>query len=367
MNNSGVIPPSWISIGQPTNFRDVFYNNFSLKVGQIIKINYPDDKQNSNTNNITYDVITQDQFDDTRHTTVFSNCSMMNVFGGVADYTNYTLRPNIEDLLSFKLKDGPLKDTDFKKLLGSSVLLLCLGGAASNPIIIGSLKNPFLNQNPNYNKELKESKDKGHHLQFSFNGINFDINKFGEMKLNFFGPTNSQGVLRGSANDTEKGGVNNDDPNSSITGDTKASGSFIQIDKKGDITISSNASGDPEKPTRLIKITKDGTISVKVDDKNSLELKENQLHLQLQGGEALKVTDKDAAATLLLGSATVKAAIADQMKVLWANLKGQLDAFGFHVHPTTAPGSPTGVPTPPLTCPAWDPSIESNKLKFPNG
>lgn len=367
MNNSGVMPPSWLNMGQPVSFKDIFYNNFSLKVGQIIKVNYPDEKQNANTNVITYDVLAQDQVEDTRHTTIYYKCPIMNTFGGTADYTNYTLRPNVEDLLSFKLQNGPLKDSDFKKLLGSCVLLLCLGGTAANPVIIGSLKNPFLNQNPDYDKTLKESKNNGHFFKFSFNGINFDINKFGEMKLNFFGPTNSQGVLRGSSNDTEKGGLNNDDPNANIVGDQKASGSFIKIDKKGDITISSNASGDPEKPNRLIKIQKDGTISVKVDDKNALELKENQLQLQLNGGAALKISDKDAGATLLLGSATVKAAIADHMKQLWTNLKSQLDAFGFHTHPTTAPGSPTGVPAPPLTCPPWDPTIESNKVKFPDG
>lgn len=367
MSDSGVTVPSWLALGKTPNFKDIVYNNFSLKVGQVIKINYPDPAQTNSSTITTYDVLVQEQYNDSRHTTVYNKCALMDIFGGVADYSDFTLRANVEDLLSFKLKNGPLKESDFKKLLGSAVLLLCLGGTAANPIIVGGIKNPFFNQNPNYNKSLKNSKDLGHHLLKAFNGVSVDINKLGEFKLNFFGPTNSQGVLRGSAKDTEKGGVNNSDPNSSIVGDEKASGSFVQIDKKGDITISANASGDATKPNRVVKIQKDGTITVKVDDKNVLELKENQLQLQLQGGATLKLSDKDAGATLLLGNAAVKAAIADQMKILWGNLKGQLDAFGLHVHPTTAPGSPTGTPTPPLVCPAWNPSIESNHLKFPNG
>jgi len=369
MNDCGYVAPSWLKTEQEVTFKDVMYNNFSLKIGQILKINYPSESQGPDkTNTLSYDVLVQEQIGDTKHTTVYYNCIVAETFGGVADFLEYTFRPNLQDLLSFKLPQGPLKDSDLNKLLGSTVLIICLGGTAANPIIIGSVKNALLNKNPNYKDKIKDKKENGHFLNFSFNGITFNINKYGELFLNFFGPTNSQGVLRGSENDIEKGAQDPNNPNSNIIGDKNASNSFLKIDKKGDIIISANSSNDANKPNRFIKIQKDGTINITIDEKNSIQFKNNELKLNLNGGAALKLTDNDANATLLLGSATVKAAIADQMKILWANLKSQLDTWGAaHTHLSTAPATPSGPPVPPLICPPWNPSIESNKLKFPNG
>jgi len=366
MYDCGFVAPSWLTPEQQVSFKDVMYNNFNLKVGQILKINYPDETQNPDkTNTITYDVLVQEQINDTKHTTVYYNCTIIDQFGGVADFFEYTYRPNVQDLLSFKLPQGPLKDAQLNKLLGSMVLILCLGGTAANPIIIGGIKNALLNKNPDYKTKIKDKKENGHFLNFSFNGITFNINKFGELFLNFLGPTNSQGVLRGSENDIEKGASDPNNPNSNIVGDKKASNSFLKIDKTGDITVSSSNTNDPEKPNRFIKIQKDGKIIINIDEKNTIEFKEKQIEMKLDGGAGLKITDKEGNTTTLLGNAAVKAAIADHMKTLWNQLKGKADAFDAHTHSTGM--GPSGPPTPMMQCPAWDPKIESNKLKFPDG
>jgi len=366
MNSTGYVAPSFLSTEQPVSFKDVMYNNFSLKVGQILKVNYPSESESPDkTNTITYDVLVQEQIGDTKHTTVYYSCPVSDFLGGVGDFFEYTLRPNVQDLLSFKLTQGPLKDAELSKLLGSMVLILCLGGTVANPIIIGGIKNALLNKNPNYKTKIKDKKDNGHFLNFSFNGITFNINKFGELFLNFFGPTNSQGVLRGSDNDIEKGASDPSNPNSNIIGDKNASNSFLKIDKKGDITVSASNTNDSEKPNRYIKIQKDGKIIVNIDDKNTIEFKEKQIEMKLDGGAGLKISDKDGNTTTLLGNAAVKAAIADHLKILWNQFKAKCDAFDLHVHPTGM--GPSGPPNPVLQCPAWDSKIESNKLKFPDG
>ena len=366
MQNNGYVAPSFLFTEQPISFKDVMYNNFSLKVGQILKINYPQDNDSSaNTAIITYDVLVQEQLNENKHTTVYYNCPVLDMFGGVSDFLEYTLRPNVQDLMSFKLTQGPLKDSDLNKLLGSMVLILCIGATAANPIIVGGIKNVLLNKNPNYDTKIKDKKENGHFLNFSFNGITTSINKYGELFLNFFGPTNSQGILRGSSNDIEKGSTNSNNPNSNIVGDPKASNSFLKIDKKGDITVSANATDDVNKPNRYIKIQKDGKIIINIDEKNTIEFKEKQIELKLDGGAGLKISDKDGNTTTLLGNAGVKAAIADHLKTLWTQFKAKADLFDAHTHPTGM--GPSGPPTPMLQAPAWDSKIESNKLKFPDG
>lgn len=74
----------------------------------------------------------------------------------------------------------------------------------------------------------------------------------------------------------------------------------------------------------------------------------------------IKVEGSGATAKLTLGDGAVKAAIADHLQSLWTTLRTD---FLKHKHPTGT--GPSGIPDTPL--PAWDTSINSGKLTFPDG
>lgn len=97
------------------------------------------------------------------------------------------------------------------------------------------------------------------------------------------------------------------------------------------------------------------------------KLEQNLYEVLLDGGKAaVNVQGGDSAAVTLLGDGAVKAAIADHLQTFWGTLKTAFDTWGTtHVHATA--WGPSGPPNPTHTLPAWDTSINSTKLKFPDG
>jgi hypothetical protein len=146
-----------------------------LLLGEIKEIIEPTDKRSLSKLYKEYNVDVQFR-EGTGPTTVvtFPNCLISNLFGGVADKFVYTLRA-----------DG--KEPTDKKVVttGSKVLLLCLAGSAGQAIIIGGIRES--------QKEDDKADEKGHNLSFSFNGILFDINDDGELKLQLTGATKVDG------------------------------------------------------------------------------------------------------------------------------------------------------------------------------
>lgn len=82
-------------------------------------------------------------------------------------------------------------------------------------------------------------------------------------------------------------------------------------------------------------------------------------------GQTIKIEGKDAGAKLTLGNGSHAVAIAEHLQALYNSLKTKLDGFDSHVHPTGM--GPSGTPTPLIGCPAWDTTINSQKLTLPDG
>ena len=138
---------------------------------------------------------------------------------------------------------------------------------------------------------------------------------------------------------------------------------FIFDDTESEPTINISWSDGGTVPKRsALLFDKDGTIKLSIENGEHLfHFKHDEVEIKLSEGASLKLTGKDAAAITILGDGGVKAAIADHLETFYGQLKTWLEAITV---PTGMGNSGT-----PLNAPAtsWDSSINSNKLKFPDG
>src|SRR5271166_895280 len=180
-------------------------NNMVLRIGEVVAILYPSDSNNVSGKYTEYRVLVSER-NGTSHgaTRYYGNCYVGSLFGGVADFMTYTLRPSTQSDLN-----------DFNVGLGSKVLLLCANGDEAQSIIIGGVRDSTSHPpNPD------DSQDLGHHLDFVFNGVKGNINKDGEFSLIFNGATDPNGEL--------KDGV-----------DSSNSSAALQMAKDGTLNLSS--------------------------------------------------------------------------------------------------------------------------------
>jgi len=201
------------------------YNNFPLRMGVVVKAYEIDDK-NNNTNNsknsaqMQYDVVVE-QMDESAKGTTFVNydrCILATGFGGLSDFFEYKLR---HPTISFE------QDYNYLKQDGQMVILLCQDGFSEKGIIIGSVKH--------YDKATTLTKDAGLHLEGEYNGLNWQINKDGELTITFKSKTNNKGEPQ----------------------DETAGGTTVKMDKEGSIDINTNLEGDEETYMRMDKKNKD--------------------------------------------------------------------------------------------------------------
>ncbi len=116
-----------------------------------------------------------------------------------------------------------------------------------------------------------------------------------------------------------------------------------------------------------IVLDTDGTIWLINKGSHTIHLKDGEVEIKLNGGAGLTLTGSGSNATTVFGDGGVVAAIADHLQTFYGTFAGIFDS---HTHTTTATvsaGSP-GVVAPTVTpFPAWLSSINSSKLKFPDG
>ena len=125
------------------------------------------------------------------------------------------------------------------------------------------------------------------------------------------------------------------------------------------LTIHLMDMADPKNPVPkvTIEVSKEGGF---VDIKNPA----GTWHLKVEDGETVTIEGKDAAAKLTLGDGAVSVAVADHLQTLYEGLKGKLDAFDTHKHPTGV--GPSGPPDVLVVADPWDTNINSNKAKIPD-
>lgn len=231
------------------------FNNVRLRIGEVQEAIYPDDRRNRSQKFIEYRVFTQHRANGTAVTKMYDYCTLINPFAGLADKATWTLR-------------GANSATQGHNGLGrgSKVLLLCINGETASPVIIGGIRDQT-----DTSEEKDKAKSLGHHLDFVFNGISFNINDAGELTGTYNGKTKADGTPDDSV-DTDK------------TGSTVSMGQDITIktgdsNKDGKVTV--QVAGSPK-----VTATQEG---VQLGDGgeaivlgNTLVNKMNQLFNQLQ-------------------------------------------------------------------------------------
>lgn len=250
-------------------------NSIALRVGEVKAIVYPKDKVSISDKHkwVEYTVeVVQQNGRSTVSSTLYHGCVVGRLFGGIADRMHYTLRPDT--------KKGGSKPGGIG--VGSKVLLLCINGNRTNPVIISGL--------PDDDKGQADDKQDGHNLLFEFNGINATVNNDGELTVMFRGATD----------------VNGDIPN---TNDAKeASGAKLIMNKDGGIKLHSKDESQfifIDNKNKKINILADDEWNVKVNTKLVFNTGSNtEMHtdadMKLDATGNVKITS----AGTLIGQAT---------------------------------------------------------------
>jgi hypothetical protein len=181
------------------NYLKYLGNDITLKVGVILKTIELEDEGNNLKIAPEYTVMTSGD----ENITIYNNCISAESFGNAADFFTAKLRQTND---ANKVKaSGSLNNQD-----GAMVLLLCLKGKSEQGIILKSLAHP--------NKKTVLTKEAGLHMEGEYNGINWQVNKDGELTVTFK-----------SASNIKDGKV---EYVSEETG-----GAFAKIDKTGSIEV----------------------------------------------------------------------------------------------------------------------------------
>ncbi len=289
------------------------YQNTMLRIGIVLKVYETDDEKNINKVVPEYDVMALEQEQQYGlNSTIYKSCVSYDGFGGVADFFQAKLRP-VKDSRKTEQK------INFQDETGSIVLLLCIDGNSDRAMIIKSFPS---------NQKQVLTKDKGIHLEGEYNGINYQINKDGELTVTFRSATNDDGTAK----------------------DTAAGGSFLKIDKTGSIELNDNNKEsiriDKEKKTIDVKAEKD--ISNTTDANFNVTAKQNanvkvqdlvatcqgKVLISAKGTSAIKV---DAALTVTTPNLQVKASSSVNVQSNSIQLLGNQVTIGKGAQPAIIP------------------------------
>lgn len=182
MDNRTVIP-SHLSVGRtPAQAPLHAYNNQILRIGEVQKVWWPDDKNNFSKTVPEYDVLVSHRDGMSGTTMIYANCTLQSIFGSIADLTSWGLR--IPETPSAAIKNN----INIGK--GTKVLLLCVNGETANAIILGGLKDG----NDDGKIMGKAPKDLGQYYYTRYNGIEHYINDDGEYKVTYTGKSKIDGT-----------------------------------------------------------------------------------------------------------------------------------------------------------------------------
>ncbi len=186
-------------------------SNVRLRVGEVQAVFGPKHPLNVSKKRNEYQVHVTHRANRTIVTKLYEHCFLSDAFGSFADFIRFTLRA-----------DPSARRNPVKPGVGAKVLILCINGESQNPVILSGIPDAAREGDPDPTDE-----EDGHHLQAVFNGVEFDINKDGELLITYGGATNADATLAE--------GVDKDAVGTFIT--LKKDGSVLVSDAKGDNSV----------------------------------------------------------------------------------------------------------------------------------
>lgn len=256
-----------------------WFTNYALRPGEIIQIIYPDDTLSKSKKFIEYEVLVYHREDDTVVSKMYHNVVALSSFGGLADRTFATFRPSSGGTEGMEPQPG------------SWVAVQCLSGEHAQAVIVGGLRDD--------RDDDSARKDRGHHLESVFNGVNFSVESDGSWTITRTGATGPDGKFLSSD-------------------DEKARGTKLQVLKNGNVVVATPGNAQ----------------TLTLDHENGIVRLQGDVDLTLVGSKIHAGENADQPA--VLGQVLVQ---------VLTNVLTQLAAHN-HPHPL----GPTG---PPVNAPAF--------------
>lgn len=354
---------------KPTSGDDIYDQGLRLVVGQVEKIYYVDDQANISKKYVEYDVSVRDA---KAGQSVLRNVRKVDLLGGANDQDEMILEPN-----QFASK-GKLETSNFFiNKNGTAVLVAFLDGSKDKPVILAAFQHP---------KQTGAKKADGVRRKGEFRGIQWEINKDGELIITQIGARTPDGkipskdkvltvlkfdkagnvTLTDKANDQIK--LDNENTKVIIQSDTK--GTKLELDGKNDKITTSNANGlktemdgQADKMTTTtsgglkvevdgqgdkVTITTSGGTKVTIDGSNKIDLEAGSTKISIDGSSG-KITLDGSLVDVGTGASAL-AALGPQL-IAW---------LSSHSHISALPGVPT---SPPIVPPPVSTLSTSVKLK----
>jgi hypothetical protein len=207
-------------VGDEAYFDGDVFKDIRLKMGEVRAIIKPTDKESVSKKFNEYTVAVIQYENGVFGKRLYRNCLLMNLLAGGGDQTAWTLRAPSE-------KSGKSSFGD-----GSRVLVLCIEGSLNRAYIIGGLRDE--RSNPDDPKQ-------GHHFNWEFNGVNFQVNDDGSWSIINKGKTDNLGKQHKDVNKAGIGTTIKTESNGNISISTPDNNQSIKIDNTNNsITINSD-------------------------------------------------------------------------------------------------------------------------------
>lgn len=271
----GTVIPSELSV-QSSGGADSsdMYANASLMIGEVKELVWPNDPKSQSKRFVEYTVeVAQGDYGQFPVPRLFVGCIAMNVFGGTGDYERFTYRANERPQAAY---DGSGATGDSPGVgNGAKVLLMCVQGYASSPVILGGVRQIQVESD-------KDDKETGHQYKWVFNGASLLVNKDGEVELSFGGKTNVAGEPDGS--------------------DSNAIGSKIFFDKKGNALLATKGSEEAvtlDHENKKIIVKADKVMIGSADASENLLMAKTYRHYETVMHNQMKMQLKDMVSALI--------------------------------------------------------------------
>ncbi len=206
--SDGTVVPHYLGVRNTANTRGApgFFSEVAILVGEVVKVIYPDDPDNSAGKFAEYTVNVWRRSGNGAQERIVFRCAQADMFGSVADWFRFSYRA-----AASSPDQQPLSN-------GATVFVACVNGDRSNAYIIGALPQP--------NRTVQDPpKAEGRYLRSRFNGVEMRINDDGSYELTVSGATDVDGKPDENRDENNKGSKLTIATNGDITIDDQAGGS----------------------------------------------------------------------------------------------------------------------------------------------
>lgn len=232
----------------PVNGEDISDQGMRMLVGQVEKVHFVDDPSNVSKTFVEYDVSVRDA---KGGQSVYRNVRKQDMLGGGNDFDETVIEPN-EFAYSGKLDPSNF----FKNKNGTMVLIDFTDGSKDRPVIVGVFQHP---------KRVGAKRTDGVRKKGEFRGVQWEINKDGELTITVVGNRGPDGKLKREG-----------------TGPT-----VLKIDKTGAVTLSDNK----DQTFKMDRVSK--TISFSNGTTITFDGENDKISMAMTGGSKV-IVDGDA-------------------------------------------------------------------------